>query len=231
VAELTTYVLVHGAGEGGWVWKQTAQLLRAEGHIVYTPTLDGCAERHNQMRPGITIESQGDEIAELLFFEDLSNVVLVATSTGGMVICRTAERARERIGRLVFLDALALLDGETVGQAVGKPTQQSGSARVSITPGPTFFREADFSDAKTREWALARSTPFPGSTSDCAVSLDRFWTLTWNALIVRCLRGDPAEPLQRRTAEMLGAEYVEIDTGHYPMLSDPKLVADLLMGG
>jgi pimeloyl-ACP methyl ester carboxylesterase len=74
--------------------------LRAEGHTAYAPTLDGFAERHHVCRPDITLDTHGREVTQLLFYEDLRDVTLVGTSAGGMVICRAAELARERIGRL-----------------------------------------------------------------------------------------------------------------------------------
>ena len=68
---MATYVLVHGAYQGGWIWKPVAERLRAAGHRRLAPTLDGCAERHDQVRPGITVATHGQEIAKLLFYEDL----------------------------------------------------------------------------------------------------------------------------------------------------------------
>ena len=115
---MATYVLVHGAYQGGWIWKPVAERLRAAGHRVIAPTLDGCGHRHDQVRPGITVATHGQEIAKLLFYEDLDRVMLVGTSSGGMVICKAAELARERIGRLFFVDALALMSGERVGDIV-----------------------------------------------------------------------------------------------------------------
>ena len=85
---------------------------------MFAPSLDGCAERRHALRPGISTETHGAEIAELLFFEDLRDVVLVGTSSGGMVVCKAAELARERVGRLVFADALALFDGECIPDIV-----------------------------------------------------------------------------------------------------------------
>jgi pimeloyl-ACP methyl ester carboxylesterase len=61
-------VLVHGAYQGGWIWQRVAPRLAAAGHRVFAPTLDGCAERRHAVRRGITTESHGTEIAELLFF-------------------------------------------------------------------------------------------------------------------------------------------------------------------
>src|SRR5947199_4810355 len=103
---MATYVLVHGSYQGGWIWQKVAKRLRAAGHEVYAPTLDGCAERKGTVRPGITTETQADEVAQLLFYEDLRDVVLVGTSSGGMVACRVAELQRDRIARLVFVDAV-----------------------------------------------------------------------------------------------------------------------------
>ena len=56
-----------------------------------------------------------------MVYEDLRDVVLVGTSSGGMVICRAAEQAADRIARLVFVDALALLPGERIADIVKRP--------------------------------------------------------------------------------------------------------------
>ncbi len=106
---MATYVLVHGAYQGGRIWNLVAARLRAAGHEAHAPTLDGCGERRGQARPGITNATHAEEVARLLFYADLRDVTLVGTSSGGMVVCRAAEQARDRIGRLVFVDALALL--------------------------------------------------------------------------------------------------------------------------
>ena len=89
---MATYVLVHGAYQGGWIWKPVVDRLRTAGHRVYAPTLDGCAERHHLVRPGITVATHGQEIAQLMFYEDLDRGVLFGTSSGGMVVCKADEQ-------------------------------------------------------------------------------------------------------------------------------------------
>ena len=64
---MTTFVLIHGSYQGGWIWQPVGDSLRAAGHTVYAPTLDGCAERAGLLRSGITVESQAAEVAQLLF--------------------------------------------------------------------------------------------------------------------------------------------------------------------
>ena len=90
---MATYVLLHGAYQGGWIWNRVTPHLRAAGHTVFAPTLDGCAERRHALRPGITTESQAAEIAEMLFFEDLSDIVLVGGSLHGIAAALRLSRA------------------------------------------------------------------------------------------------------------------------------------------
>ena len=111
---MATFVLIHGSYQGGWIWKPVSALLSAAGHAVYRPTLDGCAERKGGLRREITLATNGHEIANLLFYEDLQDVVFVGTSSGGMVVCQAAEQVPERIRRLIFIDALVPVPGETV---------------------------------------------------------------------------------------------------------------------
>lgn len=231
---MTTYVLIHGAYQGGWIWQPTALRLLAEGHRVYAPSLDGCGDRRHQLRPGITVETQAADIAELLFYEDLHDVALTGTSSGGMVACRTAEMARERIARLVFVDALALIDGERVSDIVNRPTPRV-STPLAVAPSREDAENRSFADLvpELRALALARYTPHPIAAMEEPVSLKSFWSQRWpGTTVIRCRRAaNPPEAHQRRTAEKLGGKYLEIDAGHYPMLSHPDLLAPLLMQG
>jgi pimeloyl-ACP methyl ester carboxylesterase len=228
---MATYVLVHGAYQGGWIWSGVAARLRAAGHPAHAPTLDGCAERRHLVRGGITVGTHAQEIAQLLFFEDLSDVVLVGTSSGGMVIQKAAELARERIGRIVFVDALALLPGERVDDIVHRTTPNE---TTDVTTGPTradaesrLFRDLD---PATRAWALARITPHPVAALNAPMEPTAFWEKPWRATVIRCRQAaNPPEAHQRRTAERLGAAWHEMDTGHYPMLSEPDALTRLLL--
>src|SRR5689334_581378 len=84
-------VLVHGMYFGGWCWRKVAAPLRSAGHAVYAPSLTGCGDRVHLSRPGITIDTLGHDIGNLLRYEDLRDVTLVATSSGGMAAARAAE--------------------------------------------------------------------------------------------------------------------------------------------
>ena len=229
---MATYVLLHGAYQGGWIWQRVASHLRAAGHTVFAPTLDGCAERRQALRPGIDTESHAAEIAEMLFFEDLGDIVLAGTSCGGMVACRVAEVARERIGRIVLVDALALFNGETVSDHVKRPTSITTDLATGPSPEDAANRMFASLDRPTKEWALARCTPHPVAAMTQPVKLERFWQQDWNASVIWCRQStNPPVAHQRRAAETLKARWHELDTGHYPMLTEPERLARLLMEG
>lgn len=227
---MATFVLVHGAYQGGWIWQRVAATLRTAGHVVYAPTLDGCAERRGALRAGITTATHAAEIADLLFYEDLRGVTLVGTSTGGMVLCNTAEVARERIARLVFVDALALLDGGRLSDIVKRPAAITTELATGPSRQDAEGRMFAPLDSETRAWALERYTPHPIAVMEQPVRLERFWNQGWTATVIRCRRSaNPPEAHQRRTAERLLATWHELDTGHYPMLSEPAAFARLIV--
>lgn len=222
-------VLIHGAYQGGWIWSHVAALLRADGHNVFAPTLDGCAERGHALRAGITNATHGEEIAQLLFYEDLQDAVLVGTSCGGMVMTAAAERARRRISRLVFADALALMNGECLADIVARPTAVSTALATGVSREDAANRLFRDLPAGMRDWAAARTTLHPIAAMEAPMDLPQFWHQSWNADVVWC-RHSANPPLghQRRIADQLGGRWHELDTGHYPMLSTPTELARLI---
>ena len=116
---MATYVLVHGGGHGGWCYQRVARLLRTAGHEVYTPTLSGLGERSNLLSPRIDLDLHIRDVVAVLHYEDLHDVILVGHSYGGMVITGVADRAADRIGRIVYLDAANPENGQSLVDVAG----------------------------------------------------------------------------------------------------------------
>ena len=100
-----TFVLVHGSSAGGWCYRRVADLLEKAGHKVYAPTLTGLGERSHLMSGLITLDTHITDVANVIKWENLQDVVLVGHSYAGFVISGVAERVQPAISSIVFLDA------------------------------------------------------------------------------------------------------------------------------
>ncbi len=228
---MATIVLIHGAYQGGWIWKPVHERLAAAGHVVHAPTLDGCGERAHQLRAGITTETHADEIVEFLRYHDLAEIVLVGTSSGGMVMARVAELAPERIGRLVFADALMLMNGEKIRDIVTRPAAINTDLALGPSREDAEGRLLAELEPGLRRWTAERFTLHPEAVFNQPVVLDRFWDMNWRADVLYCSGAvNPGEAHLRRGADRMGAGWHVIETGHYPMLSTPDELTSIILG-
>jgi pimeloyl-ACP methyl ester carboxylesterase len=108
------FVLVHGAWCGGWWMSRLARALRGRGAEVFAPTLTGLGEREHLASPEVGLDTHIRDITALLHYEDLRDVVLVGHSYGGAVVTGAADRARDRIKRLIYFDGFVLRNGQSL---------------------------------------------------------------------------------------------------------------------
>lgn len=110
---MATVVMVPGGWHGGCELSPFARNLRALGHEVFTPTLTGLGERAHLAVTRPNLDTHIMDVANVLEFEDLTNVVLCGHSYAGMVITGVADQMAERISALVYIDALVPEDGQS----------------------------------------------------------------------------------------------------------------------
>jgi len=156
-----TFVIVHGAWGGGWAFKEVERLLRADGHLVYRPTLTGQGERVHLSGPDVSLSTHIQDVVNVIEWEDLHDVVLVGHSYGGMVVTGVADRVPDRIGHLIYLDAMVPEDGESVNTTGGlrkrlpRPTTNGYIEPTWVKPGQP----------------LPHDVPMPAKTFSEAISL------------------------------------------------------------
>jgi pimeloyl-ACP methyl ester carboxylesterase len=126
-----TYVLVHGAWGGGWAFRDVERMLRADGHTVYRPTLTGQGEKvhlASLLTTNIDLNLHITDVENVIRWDNLSNVVLVGHSYGGMVVTGVADRVPDRIKHVIYLDAIVPEDGESVIKAFGNANRDPTNA-------------------------------------------------------------------------------------------------------
>ncbi len=234
---MATFVLVHGGGHGGWCYQRLARILRAEGHEVHCPTLTGLGERRHLLKPGINLDTHIEDVVSLLFHEDLRDVYLAGHSYGGMVITGVADRALDRVGHLVFLDASHPMNGEALSDVAPGMMEYAYShmhlangIEVIELPAEETIPSYGLSDPADRDWALPRLAPHPWACYTQKLRLDheaevrRLPRTSINCTPTLKIR--PRELIHRA----LEADHVfEIDTGHDLMVTEPRKVADMLI--
>jgi pimeloyl-ACP methyl ester carboxylesterase len=109
-----TFLVCHGAWSAGWAWKKLHPLMSAAGHRLVTPTCTGLGEREHLANPSIDLETHIQDILNVIKYEDLRDIVLIGHSYGGMVATGVADRARDRVLQLIYLDAFVPKDGQSL---------------------------------------------------------------------------------------------------------------------
>jgi pimeloyl-ACP methyl ester carboxylesterase len=214
-----------------------ARRLRAVGHEVHAPTLSGLAERAHLLSPAIDLDTHIRDVTELLFYEDLHDVVLVGHSYGGMVITGVVDRASDRIGRLVYLDAANPRNGQSLVDVAGpiiESTRPLGAVvdgvELVLLPGPGAGAFYGVTDPDDLAWMDARLTGHPWACfeqklvladADAVHAVPTYHIVCTSTLATR----DPALMGAARAAGRLW----QIDTGHDLMITEPEAVTDALL--
>jgi len=233
---LATIVLVHGGTSGGWAWKHIASKLRGEGHEVYTPTLTGVGERVHLLTREVGLDTQITDIVNVLIFEDLHNVVLVGHSVAGMIITGVADRAPERISKLIYLDAFLPENRESIMDLL-EPEWKKMTEHVIQTQGDgwLFPVVADSKDEKND-----RHRPHPSKVFTDKLNLTRKARGDIASMYVRFTAdkqlGTPWQlsfETSWQRAKSLGIQVYEVDTVHsisQDSKAKVKILIDLVDG-
>src|SRR6476646_3279103 len=108
------FLVCHGAWSAGWAWKKMHPLMQAAGHRLITPTYTGLGERVHLANPSIDLDSHIEDVLNVIRYEDLRDIVLVGHSYGGMVATGVADRARDSVKQLIYIDAFVPKEGQSL---------------------------------------------------------------------------------------------------------------------
>jgi pimeloyl-ACP methyl ester carboxylesterase len=158
-----TFVLVHGAWHGGWCWRRVSDLLEAKGHKVFAPTMTGLGERSHLMSKDVVLDTHIADIVNVIEWEDLKSICLVAHSYGGWPVSGALEKVLDRVTSVVFLDAFIPEDGQRsldVASDFSRKGTLEAIAKGEISrPAP---QAATFHvNEKDRAWVDALCVPHP----------------------------------------------------------------------
>jgi pimeloyl-ACP methyl ester carboxylesterase len=134
---MKTFILVHGAWHGGWVWVRTAKLLRQGGHEVFTPSLTGLGDRSHLLSPSITLSAHVRDVTNLIESYDLHDAILCGHSYAGLVVAQAADQMPDRVAGVVFIDSFLPEDGMALLDLLPPPFR----AEIDLASLPIRVRE------------------------------------------------------------------------------------------
>jgi pimeloyl-ACP methyl ester carboxylesterase len=152
-----TFVLVHGAFLGAWVWRRVSDLLEKQGHKVYPLTLTGLGERSHLLSKDINLDTQISDIVNVVEWEDLGDICLVAHSFGGYPASGALERIGSRVSSIVWVDALKPGDGQKFADDTPRKVEE-GAVTFRTLPSAGHLRNAR-PTSPGRHW----KTPHPAT--------------------------------------------------------------------
>lgn len=229
---MTTYVLVHGAWSGAHEFRKVRRLLREAGHEVFTPSLTGLGERVHLTSPQVNLTTHITDVANTILYEDLTDIVLLGFSYGGMVVTGSLDHIGERVRHLVYLDAFVPGDGDSVDGITGS----SGPARIEI--GQRWLiqpADREFADPADAAWSPQRRTAHPAASFSETVRVrrpvdDYPFTRTYiKATDDLPVGKGPFWAAADRAKSDDGWQYREVDTNHMVATNKPRELADLLL--
>ncbi|MFR9804040.1 alpha/beta fold hydrolase [Pseudonocardia sp. RS010] len=230
-----TVVLVHGFAHGGWCWRKAARLLRQKGHEVFTPTLTGLGERAHLLTPEVGLATMIRDVAAVLETEELTDVLLVGHSFGALPVLGAADRARDRLARIVLLDGLVVEAGRRAFDGLPEDVvvqreldaELRGDGLVMPPPPATVFGVTDPADVA---WVERHLTPHPLRSYREPLVLDGPLGAGLPVTYVSCSRpAYPAIASGHQVVKAMGWEWRDLPTGHDAMVTDPEgTVAALL---
>jgi pimeloyl-ACP methyl ester carboxylesterase len=230
-----TFVLVHGAWYGGWCWEKVAQGLRAQGDTVSTPTCPGVGELAHLLSKDISLTTYITSITNHILYENVSDVILVGSGFGGVVISGVADRIPHLIKSLVYVDAMVLDSGSSVFESqpaaiTKKRLEQVASSGKGIAIPTPPASSYGFLDQDTLAWVRPRMTPHPVGTYQEKLMLNNPLGNGRPRIYVDCI-ASPFEPLvevKKGLKQQAGWQWVELNTHHDPMITEPRMLADFL---
>lgn len=233
---MATYVLVHGGGHGGWCYQKVARLLRAEGHEVVCPTLTGLGERVHLLNPDVDLDTHITDVVNTLHYEDLRNVILAGHSYGGMVITGVADRALDRVGHLVYLDAALPRNGESLADvapemmaAAHEGARVIDGVELVVFPGEDPLNNFGVTDPDDIAWMSTRLLPQPWKTFAQPLSLEHEDAVLGLPRTIINTQLSLDMLIQKNRTRLFDAERVwTMDTGHDLMITEPEALAEML---
>jgi pimeloyl-ACP methyl ester carboxylesterase len=229
---MSTFVLVHGAWHGSWCWKRVRRALQSGGHEVFTPTLTGVGERAHLLSPRVDLKTHVEDVANLIQYEELYDVILCGHSYAGCVVAGVIAQLPHRLHAVVYLDAFVPADGQSLHDTL-PADQRELQVELAKNVGdgwrvPPIPAEVFNVNLPDRAWVDAQCTPQPLATFQQGVVRRDLPAARSTYIFAAGWDGSPFGQFRDHAAAN-GWHTVDMPCGHDVMLDRPEELTRALL--
>ncbi|MDL5351608.1 alpha/beta hydrolase [Microbacterium sp. zg-YB36] len=228
-----TTVLIAGHWLGAWAWDEVLEHLTTRGCRALPVTLPGLDEADSE-RASRTLDDQVAAIERVMAAAaDGEPVVVVAHSGANGPVSLVLDRHPELVRRVVWVDS----GPATPGMAFAPDTPEDLD-ELPLPPFETLGAQASLEGLSAEALARFRSraVPQPGPVLRQPVELTDEARLQVPATLVCCSipsaqgreLADAGHPMFAEVAKLENVEFVDLPTGHWPMWSRPRDLAEII---
>jgi pimeloyl-ACP methyl ester carboxylesterase len=222
-------ILVPGLWLDGASWDPVRAYLVDAGHTVVALTLPGM-ESKSADRSEVTLEDHVAAVVEAVDTAAEPAVVVAHSAAASLAFCAADERPG-KVRRVVYVGGFPLPDGERFMD--GLQPQGDGVP----FPGWEVFEGPDSADIDepTKRELLERFIPSPVGVINGTVKLsdEGRYEVPATAICPEYSPDDLKEWIAAgelpELAKTVHLEFVDIDSGHWPQVTQPKKLADLIL--
>lgn len=203
--------------------------MAAAGHEFFAQSYTGLGERAHLARPENDLETHIQDTTGVIEFEDLRNIVLIGHSYGGMVATGVADRVRERIARIIYLDAFVPDDGQALIDFLPAAQRQRLLNSVATGDGWRVTPNPIPPDTSAEDGAWLAKFRIPQSVKCFQQPIRLRAQLTLPRTYIQCMRYANQGPFAQFAARAGdGWQCYKLDASHSPNVTAPGALMDLL---
>ena len=230
---MANLVLVPGAWLGAWAWKDVTPQLESRGHAAYPVTLTGMGDRVHLATKTVGMDTAIQDVLNVIRYNELDDIVLVGHSFAGKVVAAVADRAHDKVTKVVYVDAFrpervrSPQGGfDPVGEFGAPPP---GRFAIPLTEEIIGRIGPDVKGANLRRM-VSLATPWPTKLASDPITLSKNYDGVKEAYILCSLSGDPVDEIVAGKWGKLVGPHKVIEAGHWPMVTKPDELAEDLAG-
>lgn len=229
---MVEFVLIPGAWLGDWAWRDVVPILEQHGHRGHPVTLTGMGERVHLASERVGMEVAVQDVLNTIRYREAREPVIVGHSFAGKVAAVVADRLAAPGRRVIYVDAFRP-DPTTEPQGAFDPASEFGPPPAGTSAIPLTEATIDRIGPDVQGTARARltslATPWPTRLAQDPITLSPKYRSVSEAYVFCRRSGDPVDEIIAGKWGALQGPHTVLDTGHWPMLTDPDgLARDLI---